>query len=316
MPSGLQTTLSRPVALKGAGVHSNVSATLILRPAAANTGVVFLRKGLPGGRERLIEARWNKVSMTELCTVVGRPNDASVSTIEHLLSAFAGLGVDNALVEIDGPEVPIMDGSAAAFVEAIDEAGLVRLSAPRRFIKVLKPARVQRDDAYSELRPGGRGFGLDVEIDFGAGVIGRQRKRVELTPDVYRREIARARTFGFLRDVERLAKMGLALGATLDNTVALDDDRVLNPEGLRFADEFVRHKTLDAIGDLALAGMPILGQYRSFRGGHKMNVAVLEALFADRSAYVIVEAETSREGRRLEAARGFQPAVAAYVEAG
>ena len=313
---GYQTTLRRPVVLVGAGVHSNAPAKLVLRPGAPNTGVVFLRKGLPDGRERLIEARWDKVSMTELCTIIGQKDDASVSTIEHLLSAFAGLGVDNAMVEIDGPEVPIMDGSAARFVEAIDEAGVVGQTALRRFIKVVKPVRVEHNGAYSELLPGERGLSLDVEIDFAAGVIGRQRKRLDLSPDTYRRELSRARTFGFLRDVERLTKIGLALGASLDNTVALDGERVLNPEGLRHPDEFVRHKMLDAVGDLALAGLPLVARYRSFRAGHKMNVGVLTALFADRSAYTIVEAETPRETRRVQPSRGYQPAAAAFVEAG
>ncbi len=306
MNFGNQTTLRDQVVLNGAGVHSNEPVRIVIRPAAINTGVVFLRKGLPGGRERRIEARWNKVSLTELCTVIGQKDDASVSTIEHLLSALSGLGVDNALIEIDGPEVPIMDGSAAVFVEAIDSVGLARQSAPRRFVKVLKTVRVEHNGAYSELRPGDNGLSLDVEIDFAAGPIGRQRKRLDLTPDRFRQELAGARTFGFLRDVERLTKMGLALGASLKNTVALDGERVLNPEGLRFPDEFVRHKMLDAVGDLALAGLPLIARYRSFRSGHKMNVAVVEALFADRSAYTIVDAEARREPRS-ELAYGYRP---------
>ena len=188
-----------------------------------------------------------------------------------------------------------MDGSAAEFVEAIDQAGVVALAAPRRFIKVLKPVRVEHGRAFSELRPSEQGFRLEVEIDFAAGVIGRQKKIIELDSDSFRRDLSRARTFGFIRDVERLWKAGFALGASLDNTVALDGERVLNPGGLRFGDEFVRHKTLDAVGDLALAGAPIIGAYRSFCGGHKMNVAVLEALFADRSAYTMIESQPKRE---------------------
>ncbi len=289
-----QTTLRRCAMVAGAGVHSNSPVRLILHPSGANTGISFLRTGLPGGRERLIEARWSEVSLTELCTVIGHSDDATVSTVEHLLAAFSGLGVDNAVVEIDGPEVPIMDGSAADFVDAIDRAGIVELRAARRFIKVLKPVRVENGRAFSELRPAEEGFRLEVEIDFSADVVGRQKRIIDLNAASFRRDLSRARTFGFLHDVERLWKAGFALGASLDNTIALDGERVLNPGGLRFGDEFVRHKTLDAVGDLALAGAPLVGVYRSFCGGHKMNVAVLEALFADQSAYTIVDADARR----------------------
>jgi UDP-3-O-[3-hydroxymyristoyl] N-acetylglucosamine deacetylase len=308
-----QTTLKRQIALCGAGVHSNAPVQLVLHPAEANSGIVFLRTGLEGGRERSIEARWSQVSTTELCTVIGDSSTGAVSTIEHLLAAFAGLGVDNVLVEIDGPEVPIMDGSSAAFVEAIDQAGLVELSAPRRYIKVLKPVRIEHGRAFSELRPASSGFRLEVEIDFAQGVIGRQKKVIDLDAKTFRRDIARARTFGFVHDVERLWKAGFALGASLENSIALEEGRILNPEGLRFADEFVRHKTLDAIGDLALAGAPLIGVYRSYCGGHRTNVAVLEALFSDRSAYEIVEAPKRRLGARAENAFAAAPAYSAEI---
>jgi UDP-3-O-[3-hydroxymyristoyl] N-acetylglucosamine deacetylase len=295
---GFQTTLRSRAILKGAGVHSNAPVRLVLHPAEANNGITFLRTGLAGGRERIIDAVWSNVSMTELCTVIGDPADASVSTVEHLLAALSALGVDNCMVEIDGPEVPILDGSSAEFVAAIRKVGIEELAAPRRYLKVLKPVRVEHGRAFSELRPADKGFRLEVEIDFDTGMIGRQKKVVDLDGRVFERDIARARTFGFMRDVERLWKAGFALGASLENTVALDDERVLNPEGLRWSDEFVRHKTLDAIGDLALSGAPIIGTYRSYCGGHKMNVAVLAALFADKSAYEFVEAPTRREGAR------------------
>jgi len=290
MKLGKQTTLSRRAILSGKGVHSNAPANIIIHPAETDAGIAFLRTGLAGGRSRRIEARWSRVSMTELCTVLGNPSQASVSTVEHLLAALSGLGIDNALIEIDGPELPIMDGSAFAFVAAIDEAGVTSLAAPKRYLKVLKTVRVDEGRAYSELSPGGKGLRLEVEIDFPSPMIGRQKKVVDLDPVRFRRDLAGARTFGFLSQVEQLWKAGFALGASLDNTVALDDERVLNPEGLRFPDEFVRHKTLDAVGDLALAGAPILGTYRSYCGGHRINVAVLSALFADRSAYTFVEA--------------------------
>ena len=287
-----QTTLRNSVTLTGRGVHSGEEIRLVLHPAEANHGIAFLRTGLPQGAERLIEARHVAVSATELCTVIGERESGAVATIEHLMSALYGLGIDNVLVEIDGVEVPILDGSAAPFVAAVDQAGIALAGAPRRYLKILKPIRVSQGRAFSELRPADR-FELDVEIDFPDDVIGRQRKHFVLASRAYRQEICRARTFGFMRDVERLWKAGFALGASLENTVAVSDEGVVNPEGLRYPDEFVRHKLLDAIGDLALAGLPILGAYKSYCGGHRLNVAVLQALFAERSNFAIVE-----EGRR------------------
>jgi len=284
-----QTTLRNPVYASGFGIHSNSPATIILNPAEAGTGIVFHRKGLAGGMGVSIDAHWSRVTMTELCTMIGYGSIASVATVEHLLAAFFGLGIDNAIVEIDGPEVPILDGSSAEFVAMIDAVGIEALSAPRRYIKVVKPLRVEYGDAFCELRPHEPGLRLDVDIDF-ACPIGRQARVAELEPKAFRRDLARARTFGFLADVERLWKAGFARGASLENTIAIQADRVLNPEGLRYADEFVRHKMLDAIGDLALAGVRILGLFRSHCGGHKLNVAVLKALFADRSAFQVVEA--------------------------
>lgn len=305
-----QTTLRNRAVLSGIGVHSGSPVRIVLHPADTDTGIVFLRTGLANGHERLVEARHDKVAATELCTIIGDPSTGAVATIEHLLAALSGLGVDNALIEIDGPEVPIMDGSAAPFVEAVDQAGIVRQSAARRYVKVLKPVRVENGRAFAELRPFPRGFRLEVEIDFPTPLIGRQKRVLDLDPTSFRREVSRARTFGFMKDVERLWKAGFALGASLDNTVALGDDAVINPEGLRYPDEFVRHKTLDAVGDLALAGAPILGHYRSFCGGHKMNVAVLQALFADRTAYAIVDAprrEPAADTAAIRPAFAFAP---------
>jgi UDP-3-O-[3-hydroxymyristoyl] N-acetylglucosamine deacetylase len=268
---------------------------MILHPAEANHGIAFLRTGLAGGRDRLIDARHLAVTATELCTVIGDRESGAVATIEHLMAAFAGLGIDNVLVEIDGPEVPILDGSAAPFVDAIDQVGIVAVNASRRYLKVLKAIRVNRGKAFAELLPNERAFRLDVEIDFPSPVIGRQRKAVDLSAAVFRREISRARTFGFMRDVEKLWGAGFALGASLENTVALGENGVINPEGLRYADEFVRHKLLDAVGDLSLAGLPLLGTYRSFCGGHRLNLAVLETLFSSRSNYTIVDGGVRRE---------------------
>jgi UDP-3-O-[3-hydroxymyristoyl] N-acetylglucosamine deacetylase len=203
---------------------------------------------------------------------------------------LSGLGVDNAMIEIDGPEVPIMDGSAAPFVAAIEQVGIMTLPAPRRYVRILKPVRVARGGCFGELRPYPQGFRLEVEIAFDNPLIGRQAIAFDVTPESFRKEVARARTFGFMQDVSKLWSAGYALGATFDNTVVISHDRVLNAEGLRFIDEFVRHKALDAIGDLALAGLPLIGAYRSIRGGHKLNHAVLCALMADPTAWTTVDA--------------------------
>jgi UDP-3-O-[3-hydroxymyristoyl] N-acetylglucosamine deacetylase len=207
------------------------------------------------------------------------------------------MGVDNATIEVDGPEAPIMDGSAAAFVTAIEQAGIVSQSAPRRFIQVIKPVQVVMGDSLGELRPYASGFRVEAEIDFANHVIGRQKYVLELSAEGFRREVARARTFGFMSDTARLWAKGFALGASFENSVVFDEERLLNPEGLRYADECARHKVLDAVGDLALAGLPLLGAYRSVRGGHKMNHAVLTALIADRTAWRVVEGDTVRRPR-------------------
>ena len=285
MKVGRQTTLRDQVALSGVGVHSGLPVTLTLHPADAGTGIRFIRTGLEGRREREIRADMRAVTATEFATVLGDASGPLVSTAEHVLAALRGLGVDNAVVEIDGPEAPIMDGSAGPFVAAIDQVGIETLDEPRRYIRVLKPVRVAIGDAYGELRPYARGFRVEAEIEFDHPLIGRQALALDIEPDTFRREIARARTFGFMRDVAKLWSAGYALGASLENTLVVTENRVLNPEGLRFPDEFVRHKVLDAIGDLALAGAPLLGAYRSVRGGHKLNYAVLSALMADTSAW-------------------------------
>jgi UDP-3-O-[3-hydroxymyristoyl] N-acetylglucosamine deacetylase len=302
--SGQQTTIRDRVTIGGFGVHSNAPVNLVLHPADANSGIVFLRTGLPGGRERLIEAKWSNVTQTELCTVLGDSSGVSVSTVEHLLAALSGLNVDNVMIEMDGPEAPIMDGSAAAFVAAIDQVGVVAQSRRRRHVKILKTVRVECGRGFAELRPADRGFHLDVEIDFAAAAIGRQRRAFDIAPASFRSEIARARTFGFVSEVERLWKMGFALGSSLDNSVALDGGRVLNPEGLRYADEFVRHKALDSVGDLSLAGAPFIGAYRTYMPGHKMNFMALQALFADRSAFELVEAPSRRDFAPARAGAG------------
>lgn len=288
-----QTTVAREIELTGTGVHSGAPVSVILHPAESGTGLRFLASR--GGRIAAeIPASVSHVKNLTLCTVIGDDAGTTIGTVEHLLAALRGLAIDNCYIEIDSKEVPIMDGSAAAFVEAIDEVGVRELGDPRSFIKVLKPIRVEEGDCWGEIVPHS-GFSLDVEIDFDTPLIGRQRLALEMSPGVFRNEVSRARTFGFMRDVEKLWKAGLALGASLDNTIALGDDRILNRGGLRYPQEFVRHKMLDAVGDLALSGAPLLGAYRSVRGGHRLNAHVLKALFADKDAYTVVQAPRVRD---------------------
>ncbi len=288
-----QTTIAREIELKGTGVHSGAPVSVSLHPADVDTGILFVATKR-GRTVAEIPAHVSNVKNLTLCTVIGDEAGVTVSTVEHLLAALRGLSVDNCVVEIDSKEVPIMDGSSLPFVEAIDEAGLQELNAPRRFIKVLKPIRVEEGGCWGEISPHS-GFHLDVEIDFDTPLIGRQRLAFEMSPGIFRNELARARTFGFMSDVERLWKAGLALGANLTNTVALSDNRIMNREGLRDPLEFVRHKMLDAVGDLSLSGLPLLGAYRSVRGGHRLNSLVLKALLDDKSAWTIVQAPRVRE---------------------
>ncbi|MBX9684571.1 MAG: UDP-3-O-acyl-N-acetylglucosamine deacetylase [Hyphomicrobium sp.] len=290
-----QTTLAREIHLTGTGVHSGAPVSLTLHPAEADTGLRFLvtKRGRVIAE---IPADVAYVKNLTLCTVIGDDAGVTVGTVEHLLAALRGLSIDNLYIEIDSKEVPIMDGSSAVFVDAIDRVGIRELSEPRKYIKVLKPVRVDEGDCWGELAPH-TGFSLDVEIDFATPVIGRQRLQFEMSPGVFRHELSKARTFGFMSDVEKLWKAGLALGADLTNTVALGEDKVMNREGLRYPQEFVRHKMLDAVGDLALAGSPLLGAYRSYKGGHKINSMVLQALFADASNWAVVHAPKTRTAR-------------------
>ena len=234
MKAGRQTTLREQTAISGIGVHSGLPVTLTLHPADADTGIVFVRCDDDDDRE--VRADVHAVTATEFATVLGDESGPLVSTAEHVLAALRGLGIDNAVVELDGPEAPIMDGSAAPIVEAIDQVGIATLPATRRYIKVVKPVRVAKDGAYGELRPYARGFRVEAEIEFDHPLIGRQSLALDVAPESFRREVARARTFGFMRDVAKLWSAGYALGASFENTLVVADNRVLNSDGLRFAD--------------------------------------------------------------------------------
>lgn len=279
-----QSTIKDRVTLSGVGVHSGAPATVILHPAEPDTGIIFLKNTDESTADVEVPASHRFVVATALCTVLGSEAAGSISTVEHLMASLGGLGIDNVVVEIDGDEVPIMDGSAEAFVDAILEVGVRRQAARRRYIKVVKPIRVTIGEAVGELMPCERRV-IEVEIDFADTVIGRQAYVYDADSGDFAKNLARARTFGFMSSVEELWANGYALGASLDNTVVIGDGQVVNPEGLRFADEFVRHKVLDAVGDLMLAGAPVLGHYRSYRGGHRLNAAIVEALLSDTSAW-------------------------------
>ena len=308
-----QTTLRDHVAVSGVGVHSGRPVTLTLHPADDDVGIVFQSIAVDGSIEREIRADVRAVTATEFATVLGDASGPLCSTAEHLLAALRGLGVDNVVVEMDGPEVPIMDGSSAPFVDAIDQAGITARALPRRYIEVIKLVRVSyKDGALGELRPYSHGFRVEAEIEFDHPLIGKQALALDIEPKIFRREIARARTFGFMKDVAKLWGAGYALGASFANTLVITEDRVLNPDGLRFSDEFVRHKILDAIGDLALAGQPLLAAYRTVRGGHKLNHAVLTALMANPTAWRVIEAAEPVRRTRGQAQVNAGRVVAAY----
>ncbi|MBB3316071.1 UDP-3-O-[3-hydroxymyristoyl] N-acetylglucosamine deacetylase [Rhizobium sp. BK176] len=292
---GFQTTVSRPITLSGIGVHSGADVSITFNPAEADTGVVFNRMH-ENGEVSEYRAVSSQVGNTDLCTVLGFSPARSVATIEHVMAAVYALGLDNVVIEVDGAEMPIMDGSSMPFIEAIEQVGLVSLGVKRRYIRITKPVRIEHGGSWSEFRPYD-GMRFEVEIDFDCPLIGRQKWEGDMTSATFKSELSRARTFGFMRDVERLWASGHALGSSLENSVVISDDNtVINVEGLRYAkDEFVRHKALDAVGDLALAGAPFIGCYRSYRGGHKMNANALKALLSDPTAYEVVETSAPRQ---------------------
>ncbi|MDO1584489.1 UDP-3-O-acyl-N-acetylglucosamine deacetylase [Rhizobium oryzicola] len=286
---GFQTTIAAPVTLSGIGVHSGSPVSITFQPAEAGTGILFSRT-LADGSVVEYRAVSSNVGNTDLCTVLGTSLSRSIATIEHVMAALYALGLDNVVVEVEGAEMPIMDGSSFTFIDAIEQVGIVNLGVKRRYIRVLKPVRIDSGASWAEFLPYD-GTRFEVEIDFDSPLIGRQSWKGDLSAGVFREELSRARTFGFMRDVERLWAAGFALGSSLENSVVIsDDDTVVNVEGLRYKDEFVRHKTLDAVGDLALAGAQFIGCYRSYRGGHKLNANALKALLSDRTAYEVVEA--------------------------
>jgi UDP-3-O-[3-hydroxymyristoyl] N-acetylglucosamine deacetylase len=279
----VQTTITSSVSFSGVGLHSGIAVQMTIHPALADAGIAFWRSDLRGA-DRLVPARWDAVAPSRLCTQIENADGVSVSTIEHVMAALAGCGVHNALIEIDGPEVPILDGSAAPFVRAIMNAGVRRLDAPLHALRVLKSVEVRDGAAMARIEPS-NAMEIAFSIEFTDAAIGRQSLALNMANGAFVRELMDSRTFCRRADVEQMQAAGLALGGSYENAVVVDGDRVLSPGGLRREREAVRHKMLDAMGDLALAGAPILGRYTGNRAGHALTNQLLRALFADPAAW-------------------------------
>jgi UDP-3-O-[3-hydroxymyristoyl] N-acetylglucosamine deacetylase len=280
----LQRTIKNEINCRNIGLHSGRKVGMTIKPAGVDEGIVFIRKDLPGNTS--IKADFQNVRDTILATTVGL-NGTTVSTVEHLLSAFCGMGVDNAVVEVDAPEIPIMDGSALPFVKLLKDVGTEIQNKSKKLLVILKPVSVTDGDGKAMFLPS-QEFKITYDIDFEHPIIGRQTYNMTFSDVVYERDICAARTFGFLKDVEYLQAKGLALGGSLKNAVVLDDQKVINKEGLRCGDEFVKHKILDAIGDLSLLGMPIIGHFIAYKSGHRLNNLLLKELMAHKECWKIV----------------------------
>ncbi len=277
-----QQTISKPVTINGIGLHSGVKVSMKLIPAEADFGIKFIRKDL--SEDNIIDALWTNVSNTKLSTTICNQNGASVSTVEHLMSALSGLHIDNIIIEINGPEVPIMDGSSIEFVDIINSTKIRNLAKKRKIIKIKQNIKVNNNNSSAELKPNNQ-FSIDFEIDFPSKLVSQQSCQLQLVNGNYKTDIASARTFGFEKDVAMLRSNGLALGGSLENAVVVGESKILNSEGLRYKDEFVRHKILDSIGDLYLAGAPIQGYFFGNKSGHYLNNLLLKSLFSDSDNY-------------------------------
>jgi UDP-3-O-[3-hydroxymyristoyl] N-acetylglucosamine deacetylase len=291
----VQNTLSSPATFTGSGLHSGLPVRMTVRPAAADHGIWFRRLDVTAG-DQLVQARWDNVTPSRLCTVIENADGVSVSTIEHVMAALAGSGIHNALVELDAPEVPILDGSALSFVAGFLTAGIEAQDRPVRAVRVLKSVQVSEGEATARLDPADM-LEIDFSIDFEDAAIGMQTRRLNMANGAFVRELSDSRTFCRQSDVDAMRERGLALGGTLENAVVFDGDRVLSPGGLRHDDEPVRHKMLDALGDLALAGGPVLGRYTGERAGHALTNRLLRALFADPAAYRHVDCGPQTVGK-------------------
>lgn len=292
-----QRTIMRAVNASGIGLHSGKKVSVSFRPAPANTGIVYVRTDLEP--KVIFNMSADMVRDTELCTALVNDNGDRISTIEHLSAALSALGIDNLYVDVNAPELPVMDGSAQPFIYLLEDAGIKILEEPKKFIKILKTVRVELDDKWAELRPAKQGFKLDLQIDFNHPAMEKslQRYKLDFSGEAFFRDVSRARTFCFMKDVEFMHAHNLALGGSLDNAVVIDDFKVVNPEGLRYPNEFVKHKMLDAIGDLYMSTMSMIGEFAAYKTGHHLNNMLLRALIADASAYQIVSIEDGKANR-------------------
>ncbi|MCB9994277.1 MAG: UDP-3-O-[3-hydroxymyristoyl] N-acetylglucosamine deacetylase [Hyphomicrobiaceae bacterium] len=288
--SARQCTLGGTIAFSGIGVHSAVPVNLRIDPAPADSGYQIVRQFDDGRIVGPVPIHFSRITRTTLCTTLDLGQSASVATVEHALAALSGLGIDNALISVDAEECPILDGSSKPYVDAILAVGIDVQVATRKYLKVNRQIMVRNNDAFAVLEPY-NGRELDLEIDFGNTVIGRQRMILDWTPRRFSEDVSHARTFGFAKDRKALQQAGYALGSSLENSILVEDDRILNQAPLRYPDEFVRHKLLDAVGDLALGGYPIYGRFRSYKGGHALNALVLKSLLASEDNYELVAAD-------------------------
>ncbi len=303
-----QHTLKNSIYCSGTGLHSGAKAALSLHPAEPDTGIVFRRADI-GGADGEIAARFDQVSDTRLCTTITNRAGVSVATVEHLMAALAGCRLDNVIVEINGPELPIMDGSSEPFVFLIDCAGVVAQDAPRRAIRVLAPVAVADGASSARIEPWA-GSSINIELEFDTAVIGKKSMFFDMLSDSFRGDLSRARTFGFLHEVEALQAAGLARGGSMENAVVISGDKVLNEGGLRFDDECVRHKVLDCVGDLYLAGAPIIGHFHGVRPGHAINNRLLRRLFAEPAAWEPVDLDEAIDAYGKGSASGESVAMA------
>ncbi|MFL2791654.1 MAG: UDP-3-O-acyl-N-acetylglucosamine deacetylase [Paracoccaceae bacterium] len=279
----MQTTLKQEIKCNGIGLHSGVEVSLKIKPSAAQYGIWFRRTDI-NTKDNMIAAHYLNVSESELCTTLSNESGATISTVEHLMAAFAGCGIQNALVEVDGPEIPIMDGSSDWFVRKIISVGTKQLIEPLRVIHVKREISVETDNSYASITPF-RELSISFEIDFEDEAIGYQKKSLNMANGSFVKELCNSRTFCRNSDVEVMKKNGLALGGSLDNAIVVSGEKVLNPEGFRYKDECVRHKMLDVLGDLALAGVPIIGAFKGSKSGHSLTNKLLRKLFSDSSAF-------------------------------
>ncbi|MDA0661988.1 MAG: UDP-3-O-acyl-N-acetylglucosamine deacetylase [Proteobacteria bacterium] len=284
-----QRSLRNSARCTGISLHGGVAVSLAIHPAAPDSGILFRRTDVPSDVGD-IPAHCDYIGATELCTTLVNEHGIRVATVEHLMAALAGCEIDNAVIELNGPEIPIMDGSAEPFVTLIEQAGIVEQDFPRRMIRVLRPVTVREGDSVASLEPYD-GFSITLDIDFNSGAIGRQGLSLDVSCSAFKTDICRARTFGFLHEVQAMVKAGFARGGSLDNAVVVDGDKVVNEGGLRYTDEFVRHKVLDCIGDMYLAGGPLLGKFRGVKSGHAMHHKLLRALFDQESAWTTVSGD-------------------------